>query len=249
MTTTTILAGQPLAPGETKSPRLLIVEDHPLFRQALVGVLGLAFPDAGIIQATSIDAALDVLTGEGTIDLILLDLSMPGTTGLLGAFRIRTAAPKCALAIVSAHLDPRVIGGAIALGASGYIPKSTPKDELAELIRRILNGAVCFPKRLRDSAAAREGRAETKALLCELSSLTPQQLRVLDMICRGLQNKHVAFELGISVTTVKVHVSEILRKLNVRSRTDAIIKISSLDFDRGERPMPVGTGPSGDDEP
>ncbi len=225
--------------------RLLVVEDHPLFRDALVGVVAAAFANAEVFQAISIDGALDILASKGSVDVILLDLSMPGTTGLLGAFRVRVAAPKSALVIVSAFESARTVGCAMALGISGYIPKSTPKAELVQSIRSILEGEVYVPKRLRGSAAARRAGAEIQDLLRQLSRLTSQQLRVLDMICRGLQNKHIAYELDISVTTVKVHVTEILRKLGVRSRTTAIIKVSRLDLIRSERNTPAAIGDSG----
>jgi len=205
-----------------------------MFRDALVGVIATAFPNAEVFQATSIDGALDILASKGPVDIILLDLSMPGTTGLLGAFRVRAAAPKSAL-VVSAYDSARIVGHAMALGISGYIPKSTPKAELIQSISSILEGEVYVPKRLHGRAATRRSSAEIQDLLRQLTCLTSQQLRVLDMICRGLQNKHIAYELDISVTTVKVHVTEILRKLGVRSRTNAIIKVSSLELTRTER--------------
>jgi DNA-binding NarL/FixJ family response regulator len=122
-------AAQPAPPTvAVGSPRLLVVEDHPLFRDALVGVINSAFPGAEILQATSIDGALDVLAAHSAVDLVLLDLAMPETTGLLGAFRVRVAAPRSALVIVSAHENSRIIGGATALGIAGYIPKSTPRS-------------------------------------------------------------------------------------------------------------------------
>ncbi len=223
------------ARGESRrASRLLVVEDHPLFRDALVGVIGLAFPGAEILQATTIDGALDVLAAHSAVDLVLLDLSMPETTGLLGAFRVRVAAPRSPIVIISAHEDSRIIGGAMALGIAGYIPKSTPKAELARLIQSILGGAVCFPAYDLNPAVAERARAEARELLELLAALTAQQLRVLDMICRGLQNKHIAYELGISVTTVKVHVSDVLRKLGVRSRTEAIVQMSALDLLRSK---------------
>jgi len=219
--------------------RLLVVEDHPLFRDALVGVIATAFPNAEVFQAISIDGSLDLLASKGSVDVILLDLSMPGTTGLLGAFRVRVAAPKSALVIVSAYDSAQVVRCAMSLGVSGYIPKSTPKAELVQSIRSILEGEVCVPKRFHGTGATRGAGAEIRHLLRQLSRLTSQQLRVLDMICRGLQNKHIAYELGITVTTVKVHVTEILRKLDVRSRTNAIIKVSTLDLTRSERSEPA----------
>jgi DNA-binding NarL/FixJ family response regulator len=222
-------------PGKASTVRLLVVEDHPLFRDALVSVVASAFPNAEVLQAISIDGALDILASKNSVDVILLDLSIPGTTGLLGAFRVRVAAPKSALVIVSAYDSTRIVRCAMSLGVSGYIPKSTPKAEMVQSIRSILEGEVCIPKRFHGSGGTRGAGAEIRHLLRQLSRFTSQQLRVLDMICRGLQNKHIAYELDISVTTVKVHVTEILRKLGVRSRTNAIIKVSSLDLTRSER--------------
>jgi len=230
---------------EANALRLLVAEDHPLFRDALVGVIATAFPNAEVFQATSIDSALDILASKGSVDMILLDLSMPGTTGLLGAFRVRVAAPKSALVIVSAYESARIVRCAMSLGIAGYIPKSTPKAELVQSIRSILEGEVSVPKRFQGTTATRRAGAEIQDLLRELSRLTVQQLRVLDMICRGLQNKHIAYELDISVTTVKVHVTEILRKLGVRSRTNAIVKVSRLDLTRSGRRAQIAPRSSG----
>jgi DNA-binding NarL/FixJ family response regulator len=231
--------------SEANAVRLLVVEDHPLFRDALVGVIATAFPKAEVFQATSIDGALDILACKGLVDMILLDLSMPGTTGLLGALRVRVAATKSALVIVSAHENARIVGCAMALGISGYIPKSTPKAELVQSICSILQGEVYVPKRFHGTAATRRAGAEIQDLLHQLTLLTSQQLRVLDMICRGLQNKHIAYELGISVTTVKVHVTDILRKLGVRSRTNAIVMVSGLDPTRSDYRAPSPARSSG----
>jgi DNA-binding NarL/FixJ family response regulator len=230
---------------EANALRLLVAEDHPLFRDALVGVIATAFPNAEVFQATSIDGALDILASKGSVDMILLDLSMPGTTGLLGAFRVRVAAPKSALVIVSAYESARIVRCAMSLGIAGYIPKSTPKAELVQSIRSILEGEVSVPKRFQGTTATRRAGAEIQDLLRELSRLTVQQLRVLDMICRGLQNKHIAYELDISITTVKVHVTEILRKLGVRSRTNAIVKVSRLDLTRSGRRAQIAPRSSG----
>lgn len=210
--------------------RFLIVEDHPLFREALEGALQLATPEAEILQATSIDGALDVLSANADLDLILLDLSMPGTTGLSGIIRIRKAFPRAPVVIVSGHQDPQIISSALSLGVSGYILKSSSKQELAQSIGEALRGAVCLPNAYRTLARSQRTASPAQDLIKRLHDLTPQQLRVLEMLKRGLQNKQIAYELKISETTVKVHVSDILRKLNVLSRTKAIVEMSKIDF-------------------
>jgi DNA-binding NarL/FixJ family response regulator len=217
--------------NRTTVTRFLIVEDHPLFREALEGALQMAAPEAGILQATSIDGALELLSSSSDLDLILLDLSMPGTTGLSGIIRIRKAFPRIPVVIVSGHQDPQIIAGALSLGVSGYILKSSSKQELAQAIGEVLRGSVCMPNAYRAVARPQRSVGPAQDLLKRLHELTPQQLRVLEMIKRGLQNKQIAYELKISETTVKVHVSDILRKLNVLSRTKAIVEMSKIDFE------------------
>ena len=210
--------------------RFLIVEDHPLFREALEGALQMVEPSAEILQATSIDDALEQVAATPELDLILLDLSMPGTTGLSGIIRIRKTFPRIPVIIVSGHQDPQIISGALSLGVSGYILKSSSKQTLAQSIGEVLRGSVCVPAAYRGAVRPQRACGPAEDLLKRLHDLTPQQLRVLDMLKRGLQNKQIAYELKISETTVKVHVSDILRKLNVLSRTKAIVEMSRIDF-------------------
>lgn len=209
--------------------RLLIVEDHPLFREALECAIRVALPDAEMREATSIDVAIGLLSSPPSFDLILLDLSTPGTTGLSGVIRIRKTAPRTPILVVSAHQDPRLVAHVLALGVAGYISKSTSKQQLADAIKAVLRGEVHIDGSAR-CAGTRRGRLPAQDLLKRLRELTPQQLRVLDLIRCGLLNKQIAYELGISETTVKVHVSEILRKLRVMSRTKAIIEMEKIDF-------------------
>jgi DNA-binding NarL/FixJ family response regulator len=210
--------------------RFLIVEDHPLFREALEGALQMVEPAAEILQAVSIDDALEQAAATPELDLILLDLSMPGTTGLSGIIRIRKTFPRIPVVIVSGHQDQQIISGALSLGVSGYILKSSSKQTLAQSIGEVLRGSVCVPAAYRGLVRPQRASGPAEDLLKRLHGLTPQQLRVLDMLQRGLQNKQIAYELKISETTVKVHVSDILRKLNVLSRTKAIVEMSRIDF-------------------
>ena len=210
--------------------RLLIVEDHPLFREALENAIRVTLPDAELLEATSIDMAAGLLSSTPTFDLILLDLSTPGTTGLSGIIRLRKTAPRTPVLVVSAHQDLRLVAHVLSLGVAGYISKSTSKEQLADAIRGVLRGEVHVQSGAPGAANTRRARLPAQDLLKRLHELTPQQLRVLDMIRCGLLNKQIAYELGICETTVKVHVSEILRKLHVMSRTKAIIEMEKIDF-------------------
>ncbi len=210
--------------------RLLIVEDHPLFREALENAIRVTLPDAELFEAPSIDTAASLLSSTSRFDLILLDLSIPGTTGLSGVMRIRKTAPRTPVLVVSAHQDPGLVAHVLSLGVAGYVSKSTSKEQLADAISAVLRGEIHVQSGAGSPASARRVGLPAQALLKRLRELTPQQLRVLDMIRCGLQNKQIAYELGICETTVKVHVSDILRKLQVMSRTKAIIEMEKIDF-------------------
>jgi DNA-binding NarL/FixJ family response regulator len=209
--------------------RFLLVDDHPLFREALRLAINSAFPGAEIEEASSVHAAKEALERDQSFDLLLLDLSMPGTRGFDGLLELRAARPKQPIVIVSAHDDPRIIHEAMGCGASGYISKSAKKAELSEAIRSVMAGSTALPRGYEPPRPA--AGAPTPDLVTRIASLTPQQLRVLQMVRQGMLNKQIAFELGVGETTVKAHVSEILRKLNVVSRTQAVIEVSRLDFD------------------
>jgi DNA-binding NarL/FixJ family response regulator len=210
--------------------RFLIVDDHPLFREALQLAIQSAYPDAEIVEASSIAAAQAALASEQPFDLLLLDLSMPGTRGFDGLIELRAARPKQPILVVSAHEDPRIVHEAMTCGAAGYISKSVKKGDLAEAIQDCMAGLVVLPKGYAppapDGAATRESD-----LAARVASLTRQQLRVLQMVRQGMLNKQIAHELGVGETTIKAHVSEIMRKLNVVSRTQAVIEVARLDFD------------------
>jgi DNA-binding NarL/FixJ family response regulator len=208
----------------------LVVDDHPLFREAIQLAIRLAYPEAKMAEATSIAGAKEAIAREGPFDLVLLDLSMPDTHGFDGLLELRTAYPKLPIVIVSALEDPRIVHEAMTYGAAGFIYKSARKPELVDAIRDIMGGSVSLPKGYEPpQAGAQSGRL--KDLSRRLASLTPQQLRVLLMLRQGKLNKQIAYELDVGETTVKAHVSEILRKLNVASRTQAVIEVQKIDFD------------------
>jgi DNA-binding NarL/FixJ family response regulator len=219
----------------------LIVDDHPLFGEALGNAIRISHPDARILEATSIKGALAVLVTEPTIDLVLLDLLLPDAVGFSGFQRLRDLYPSLPIAIVSSHEDQSTISEALEMGAAGYIPKSTSLSELSEAIDRVLSGSVSAPK---DFVATRNmARSSAAPTMRErLLELTPQQTRVLHLITRGLQNREIAAELKLAESTVKAHVTEILRKLKLFSRNKVIVEMKKLTSPRSRQGDTTTTG-------
>ncbi|WP_315920012.1 response regulator transcription factor [Mesorhizobium sp. SP-1A] len=212
----------------TESARFLIIDDHPLFREALHSAVQITYPEVDTVEARSISEALDLLAEAKTFDLALLDLSMPDVHGFDGLLQLRTRHPRLPVLIVSGHEDAKIISEALSYGAAGFVPKSARKDDLAAAIRSVMEGTVYVPETYKGNHPDADS-ADRANLMQRLSTLTPQQLRVLQMLRQGMLNKQIAYELQVGETTVKAHVSEILRKLNVYSRTQAVIEVSRLD--------------------
>jgi DNA-binding NarL/FixJ family response regulator len=205
--------------------RFIIVDDHPLFRGALGQALSAAFANAEVLEAGSLDELTDHLAKGNDVDLILLDLSMPGVHGVSGLLYLRAQHPEVPVVIVSASEDAATIRQCLDCGASGFIPKSQPVERIREAIRKIIGGAIWLPPDV-DLSGVPPG--ESAELVSRLSTLTPQQVRVLMMLGEGLLNKQIAFKLGVSEATIKAHVSAILQKLGVDSRTQAVIAINRI---------------------
>ena len=163
---------------------------------------------------------------NGAADLILLDLAMPGVQGLSGLLFLRASHPEIPVIVVSASDEPSIIHSAMQFGASGYVPKSQPVERIREAVSKVLQGELWVP----DGFEAQNGSHDDMAdLAARLSTLTPQQVRVLMMLGEGLLNKQIAFKLSVSEATVKAHVSAILQKLGVDSRTQAVIAVNKID--------------------
>jgi DNA-binding NarL/FixJ family response regulator len=209
----------------TSVSRLVIADDHPLFRDALRLALANVLPAAAIEEAGSFDNLTALLERSGEPDLILLDLTMPGTSGFSGLIYLRTQYPAVPVVIVSASDDAMTIRRALDFGASGFIPKRFGVETLRGAILQIAAGDIWVPRELENGAAP---DPEIARLRDRLATLTPQQIRVLMMLSEGLLNKQIAFRLGVSEPTIKAHVSAILQKLGVESRTQAVIAASRL---------------------
>ena len=205
----------------------LIVDDHPLFRDALQSAIELAYPSSQTHEAASIEEAIELLTKIPGMDLALLDLKIPGVRGFDGLLQLRTQFPKVPVVVISGVEDQRIVKEVISFGAAGFIPKSYKKTELAVAICQVMEGTVYVPPDYVEEVSG-EDEQHHADMIQRISQLTPQQLRVLHMLQDGLLNKQIAYELQVSETTVKAHVSEILRKLGVISRTQAAMEAAKL---------------------
>lgn len=212
--------------NEAQFYQVLIADDHPLFRGALREAVNGLFDRIGVAEAGTFEEVVERLEDAGELDLILLDLQMPGARGFSGLMYLRAQYPSLPVAIVSANDDPAVIRRCMAFGAAGFLPKTLGVEALRAAIGRVLAGEMWTPP---DVELADEADAEGAALIRRLATLTPQQVRVLMMLSTGLLNKQIAFELGVSEATVKAHVSAILQKLGVESRTQAVIAAGKIE--------------------
>jgi len=213
--------------ADTTHYRIVIADDHPLFRGALREAVSGLFAHVEIGEAGSFEEVAALLDRGGDVDLILLDLSMPGVRGFSGLIYLRAQYPSVPVVVVSANDDPAVIRRCMDLGTSGFIPKTLGIEEMRAAIKRVLDGGVWTPPDVDLSAGS---DAETANLMARLASLTPQQVRVLMMLSEGLLNKQIAYELSVSEATVKAHVSAILQKLGVESRTQAVITAAKIEL-------------------
>jgi|TARA_R100001509_G_scaffold121318_1_gene75387 DNA-binding NarL/FixJ family response regulator len=206
--------------------RAIIADDHPLFRAAMKQALSDSL-DSDIIEASSFSQLEQQLKQFPQIELVFLDLSMPGNRGLTGLSVLRSQFPDILVVIVSANEDTRVIRQAMALGASGYIPKSVPLPEWQTAVTTVLSGDNWLPESMLSMNLA-EPDEEMSEFANKLEQLTPQQFKVLQCIADGLLNKQIAYELGVQETTIKQHASAILRKLNCVNRTQAGIMFREM---------------------
>lgn len=206
----------------------IIADDHPLFRVALAQALQqLLGAQAQLLQAQSMQQLWPLLRQHPTTDLILLDLKLPDAEGFTGLTALRAEYPDITVLMISAIEDPAVIKQALQLGATGYVTKSAPLDVLQHAIDTVLSGESFVPTDLSNAVAQAQDLIDAD-FAQRLAQLTPQQLRVLKMIADGMLNKQIAFEMNVQETTVKQHVSAILRKLNVNNRTLAGILFEKL---------------------
>lgn len=214
--------------------KILIADDHPLFREAIINVIENSFAGCQTLETEDLESALEIAQNEDDLDLILLDLNMPGMNGLNGLITLRNDLPTVPVVIVSAEEDKQIVLQAITYGAVGFITKSSPRDQMTQALEQILAGNVYLPSDIIRSSQPdnrRNHRKDDNQIPPELlSSLTRRQLLVLERMSKGESNKQIAYNLNIAETTVKAHVSAILRKLGVHNRIQAVLSAGNIDF-------------------
>jgi DNA-binding NarL/FixJ family response regulator len=209
----------------THAYTFLIADDHPMFRSAVAHAIGAELDGSRVLEAASRNALENVLQAEPGVDLVLLDLTMPGAIGFSSLLWLRSEYPDLPVLVISSNDRPRTVRRAQQFGAAGFVSKAAPVEALGQAVRRVLEGELWFE-------TTRAERSEKDAVLMKrLAQLTPQQFRVLMLIADGLLNKQIADRLGLSENTVKIHVTAILSKLECRSRTQAAVLVKSLDID------------------
>ncbi|NNU15556.1 response regulator transcription factor [Parvularcula sp. ZS-1/3] len=202
---------------------IVIADDHPLFRAALVGAVGKAAPEREVIERETLEGAFAALEA-GPVGLLTLDLHMPDSDGLAGLLQVRSLYPAVPVLVVSGDTAPGLPGRAAALGASGFVPKSSDLPTIREAVEAVLDGETWLPE-----------EAEPSEEDAALASLTPTQLKVLVHVRDGLLNKQIAYELDISEATVKAHMTAVMQKLGVQTRTQAAMMARRLDVKPSER--------------
>ncbi|MEH6541149.1 response regulator transcription factor [Halopseudomonas sp.] len=207
---------------------ILIADDHPLFRSALRQALrdGLG-ETVSLSEVGSISELQQRLAERADWDLVLLDLNMPGAYGFSGLAQMRGQYPQIPVILISAQEEPTIARRARDFGASGFIPKSASLEAIQAAVQSVLDGSVCWPLGIDNPPGMSD---EQQQISERVASLTPQQFRVLTMVCDGLLNKQIAYELDVSEATVKAHVTAIFRKLNVRTRTQAALVLQQMEL-------------------
>ena len=214
--------------GETSELRLLLIDDHPLFCDAMAMTVGEIF-DAPLIQTAATRKEALRRVSDTPPDLIVLDLNLPDVDGVDGLIRLRSAVPDAKIVVVSSISDNRVTSSVLDSGAVGFVPKGSPREELVRAFQIVADGEIYTP----EDFVAPQGdflSQENQEVVEKLSSLTPQQSVILNLICEGKLNKQIAYDLSIAETTVKAHLTAIMRKLGVQNRTQAVLLAKKVSY-------------------
>lgn len=229
MTAAAMQAKAPQTPRQNADQvrEILIVDDHPLMCDALALTLKISFGLKNVRTARSLGAAMDGIKAQGAPDAVILDLNLPDARGAEGIVTLRRQLPDVPITMISADLDSAMISAAMAAGAQGYISKSLGREALVDSLRRMWEGEHVTPEGYAPDQADAEDGAKAE-LARRFATLTPQQMKILRLICQGKANKEISYDLSIAEATVKTHITAIMSKINARRRTQAVLLANTV---------------------
>jgi DNA-binding NarL/FixJ family response regulator len=204
----------------------LIADDHPLFREALRATLQSRFEGADFVESDNLESTLAAILNNKKLNLVLLDLNMPGCEHFYGLIRVRECFPELPIIVISASDSATTISKSIAYGAKGFVSKAAAVDTLEVAIQKVLDGEVWIPEELKDRVD--NISQEQLDIAAKVAELTPKQFQVLNFLQDGQLNKQIAFEMDVTEATVKAHISAIFKKLGVNTRTQAALLVDKL---------------------
>lgn len=217
----------PLAASQGVVSSVLIVDDHPLYRDALASAIQLVFPEAHVTQTETLADALSVVD-KGTLpDLVMFDLKLPDVSGISGFLTLRDRLPSSPILVISALASVELVQTLIREGAAGFLPKETSAQHLKDVLSRVGAGQTYVPAAYQCAGRKVRAAARDEEVHPKLAALTPQQRKIMKLICAGKANKQIAYELSLAEATVKAHITALLRRLGVRNRTQAAVLVES----------------------
>lgn len=214
---------------------ILIIEDHPLYRTAIEQ--SLAGDGLRVLSVDNLERGVQTLAQDEDIEVVLLDLQIPGIVGFEGIEKLREVKADVKIAILSAHQNDELVSKAIYLGANSYLSKSMESNELKLALQKVMEGERVIPDGVHLQAHYQLENMDLERAVKRLATLTPQQSIILGKLCDGKLNKQIAYDLDISETTVKAHITAILRKLGVVNRTQAVLVVQSVRVDEEGSPF------------
>jgi DNA-binding NarL/FixJ family response regulator len=222
----------PVAQPAGRIRSVVIVDDHPLYGDALASALRHVFHDCRIETAKSLGEAMDVLQRDAAPDLVMFDLKLPDVTGISGFLSLRDRIPDTPILVISSLTSLDVVQAVMTAGAAGFVPKDASAMVLKTALFDVCAGRKYLPKEYQKAANADHGRlVDCQQVNQKLADLTPQQTRIMKLICAGKPNKQIAYELSLAEATVKAHITALLRRLGVQNRTQAAVLVESGNMD------------------
>ncbi len=224
---------QETVPSESAIGSVLVIDDHPLYCEALASAVGRIVGTEDVRSANCLSEGMRLLNARYLPDLILLDLNLPDVAGLNGFLKIKGKNPDVPVIVISASTSEKTIQALLGAGAAGFIPKDLPKATFSEAVRAVCDGKIYAPPGIRRTCAPPEENRDAQEVHQRIEGLSPQQSRILNLICKGKANKQIAFELSLAEATVKAHITALLRRLGVRNRTQAALLVKEANMVTG----------------